>query len=373
MPNIIAMSYPSDKLQAIYKNDIRDVTRFLDQMHGGYYKVYNLCSERAYDPRYFRGHVVRYPIDDFNPPPITMMLPFCEDVDRWLSLNPRNVVAIHCFAGKGRTGTMICAYLLYRRYMTTTDRAVQYFNEKRMQPGMTAMHPSQVRYLRYFERLIRERFIYSPKLLQLWAVEFSTNLTVDGMPCTPFFTVRQSSSKSVFKSRTFSPDSKSHDRFLMRLDEPLLVSGDVKVCFFDKLMMIGKKELFWVWFNTYFVGNTLEECYGLHRVAAAPPDGAGPAAPGGQYWRPVPGRATARYDGSSPGSSCLVSVVNVGRRPTEGVQPASPSGGRCVTVTLPESELDRDRQSALAKVVKPGFTLKMYFTTVPVAEAGSTL
>jgi len=37
---------------------------------------------------------------DYNPPSIEMMRKFCEDVDKWLSLGPRNVIAVHCHAGK---------------------------------------------------------------------------------------------------------------------------------------------------------------------------------------------------------------------------------------------------------------------------------
>jgi len=64
------------------------------------YNFTNRCAEKSYSPKYFHNRVTRYRIDDFNPPPIEMMGEFCEDVDRWLSLDPRNIIVVHCHAGK---------------------------------------------------------------------------------------------------------------------------------------------------------------------------------------------------------------------------------------------------------------------------------
>ena len=51
---------------------------------------------------------LRHSFDDHNPPCIDMVHVFCLDVRTWLEAHPENVAAVHCKAGKGRTGLM-CA------------------------------------------------------------------------------------------------------------------------------------------------------------------------------------------------------------------------------------------------------------------------
>lgn len=95
--DIIAMSFPSTGRMAWYRNNIRDVAAYLDERHGaGRYRVYNLCSERAYETRYFHAQVARYEIDDHNVPTLAAMLAFCRDAHQFLSESPDNVIAVHC-------------------------------------------------------------------------------------------------------------------------------------------------------------------------------------------------------------------------------------------------------------------------------------
>lgn len=43
---IIAMGYPSEGIEAAYRNPMSEVKRFLEDRHPDHYKVYNLCVRR---------------------------------------------------------------------------------------------------------------------------------------------------------------------------------------------------------------------------------------------------------------------------------------------------------------------------------------
>lgn len=147
---LIAFGYPAESLEGIYRNHYKDVYNFFEKRHPDRYKIYNLCSERTYDKEKFHNRVAEYRFDDHCPPPIALFLPFCRDVDAWLQEHPENVAAIHCKAGKGRTGVMICAYLLYTGAWKSAHGAMEFFGAARSLKRQGVTIPSQRRFIAYF-------------------------------------------------------------------------------------------------------------------------------------------------------------------------------------------------------------------------------
>lgn len=166
---VIAMSAPCFGAHTSYRNDIHVVSRFLSLRHYGHFLVFNLCdsymssdgvignyhpqmifnqvnrppshplsvTQGVFDRRrimlieHIPNQVQRIPFEDHGPPLMTEMIFFCEESCRWLEQDPNNCIAAHCKGGKGRTGVMISALLLWCGHRRCAMDAMELFTFRR--------------------------------------------------------------------------------------------------------------------------------------------------------------------------------------------------------------------------------------------------
>jgi len=270
---IIAMGFPcgSTSLESMYRNSVDDVQMFLEEKHSGCYKVYNLCSEseRCYDSRKFQGRVSVYPFDDHNPPEFGLILAFCRDVSLWLEEDRDHVAAVHCKAGKGRTGLMICSYLLYCGMFQTSAEVLEYYASKRTSDCKGVTIPSQRRYVDYFAAKMAGGVEYTPVKLLL------TEIVLEPPPHVGFDhhkvhlqyqVVQHLEPPFTSAVETVTWEDK---KVVLKLSPPLLINGDVKIVFTQKMnvdvlhltnkpkflhsKLIPPNKLFHFWVNTCFI------------------------------------------------------------------------------------------------------------------------
>ena len=268
---LIAMGFPSEGSSALIRNSMEEVQRFLDTRHPKQYRVYNLCSEREYDLKtHFEGRACRFPFDDHNPCHFKMLRPFCQDVEGHLSAESGNVVAIHCKAGKGRTGLMICVYLVHQG--RNAEEAMKFYASQRTTDNKGVTIPSQMRYVHYYEQYLRG---WNPKPKRLRIVHIRL-ITVPYGGCKPFFKVNQmrlnekamtTEKWDVFnykreceqlgiKLRRYSANEAYIDLDCAQMN--LVVEGDTQLVFANADALPADQKMFALWFHTAFVsGNFL--------------------------------------------------------------------------------------------------------------------
>lgn len=252
---LIAMGFPASNLEKLYRNGVNEVINFFNERHRDHYKVYNLCSERQYPPNTFHKQA-HYPFDDHEAPPIDLIMPFCQDLDEFLAENEENVAAIHCKAGKGRTGTFICCFLIYKGYVKSAHDALEYYGIMRTENGKGVTIPSQIRYVHYFEKMIKCQLEHPlPKLNVIMSkVTLVTipNFSSFARGCTPYFKIENDNMRLNYrKNFKINSFSKHHEKVEFPLNN-YVISGDVKITFYNKTFL-GKEKMLSFWFNTYFL------------------------------------------------------------------------------------------------------------------------
>lgn len=265
---IIAMGFPAESLTGLYRNNMVDVQKFMTTRHPGRVHVYNLCAELHYDAQKFDGQVSCFPFFDHNPCPLNLILPFCVHVHEWLLKDPDNVVAVHCKAGKGRTGFMIACYLLYAGTCATAAEALEFYANKRTKDAKGVTIPSQIRYVSYFEDLLGsigwlERVVPA---IPARNTLFLKSVTLRGLPyaystCPEQLSFVVVDPNKKYEDGTYKTVFSSKGVLQPHADlaqDCVLFSAETAPCILElcddfKVVFSGSSKLFSLWANTRFV------------------------------------------------------------------------------------------------------------------------
>ena len=280
---IIGMGFPATGCETLYRNSLTDLREYLDRYHGEY-KIYNLCIEqgRIYQKNlWFERKVGLFPFNDHAPCPIKLILDFCVDICLYLTCNPRGVAAIHCKAGKGRTGVMIVCYLIFSGLCRNSDEALAHYARQRTLNNKGVTIPSQIRYVKYFETFLSANFEKPflnciPKIIRTeldkgysniimnYNTDMSYFTTINGFrlkrcligPFTEQIDLHFDFSAITIKKLNFSQSRMTRKIIGNEFYYEIELNSDDVIDYDLKLSIESKKLKFYSWFNLWF--NTFE-------------------------------------------------------------------------------------------------------------------
>ena len=276
---VIGMGFPAYGCERIYRNTLEDTRNFLDRYHRDY-KIYNLCIEkdRIYPKTYFENTLVGlFPFNDHSPCPCKLILDFCVDLCLYLTSHPRGVAAIHCKAGKGRTGVMIVCYLIFSGLCKTSDEALVHYANQRTLNNKGVTIASQKRYIRYFETFLSSNYEKPfmkciPKILKFDLNKGYTNMIMNYNTDMSYFTTINSFKlkscvigpfgKEMFLTHQFAAITRKKLGFLkskIKKEERndgfyyvIDINTDEVINYDLKLTIKGKNISFYSWFNLWY-------------------------------------------------------------------------------------------------------------------------
>lgn len=109
-----------------------------------------------YDASVLDDQVLVYKFPGSPSPPLGLLLKLLMAMESWLKADERNVAVIHCLTGRGRTSTVLAAFLCWTGEAGFTDvnMALEYIARCKRISVQSLTIPSQVRYVSYFANML---------------------------------------------------------------------------------------------------------------------------------------------------------------------------------------------------------------------------
>ena len=187
---IIATSGPSSTYpQRAYRNPTDQLVKFLDYKHGDNWAIWEFRAEgTGYPDSEVYNRIHHYPWPDHHPPPFALIPNIMASARDWLK-DPGakdRVLVVHCKAGKGRSGTVACSYLISEEGWTMDD-ALARFTARRMRAnfGAGVSIPSQLRWIGYVDWWTKHGKIYVERQIEImevhvWGLRDGVKVAVEG-------------------------------------------------------------------------------------------------------------------------------------------------------------------------------------------------
>jgi hypothetical protein len=131
------------------------VGHLLQRRHDGRFMVWNL-SEVDYDVTILDDQVLTFSFPGSPSPPLGLLLKILVSMEAWLKADDRNVAVVHCLTGKGRTSTVLAAFLCWMGQASFADvyQALEYIAACKQMTTDELTIPSQRRYTSYFKNML---------------------------------------------------------------------------------------------------------------------------------------------------------------------------------------------------------------------------
>ena len=164
--------------------------KFLNSKHSSNWAIWEFRAEgTGYPDSEVYGRIHHYPWPDHHPPPFALVPNIVASMRNWLKTpedGKGRVAVVHCKAGKGRSGTAACSYLISEEGWKVED-ALNRFTERRMRqgfgPGVSI--PSQLRWVDYVDQWTRSGKEYLEREVEIleihiWGLREGVKVAIEG-------------------------------------------------------------------------------------------------------------------------------------------------------------------------------------------------